>query len=478
MKRYVSVEGQLHEIPRYSKSSIVTAVTAYGAERGVQFKKYTFHPEPNSYVNCKTRRYDEMEWSEMATEPLSKFTPKKIDLKKKQKEMGNKEEWKNAWKAGWDQGPAQQKSTIEGGTKDMGILMPKMKKQPRSGSITGSRVIINPSSTNGGYTGTVVGYVPEMEEDRYNSQTDVLVCLDEYNRHHTSYPQYTGAGHGCAIGRSNLTKLRNPKWGQVPEGVGVYVPSSFEHDGVTFRAGEKGRIVEFNDTPKKKIGINWNKSRGCFGIRKDSQGVRWTNIWFVPRSAVKIGFCESGDLTQNMVIWPEDAGGIHEHKFNIGDLVTVPANSVRKQRRSAFTSVRDSNDDERSVLPGGTVLEIISPSDASGVWRCQILGACDTRLIETNTDVYQSELTPLSHPERFFRVGQTVEITAEIDFRVTATSKIITLQGKKGTVVLPTDGDGDVGIEFPEEIGAGSLDGAGAEGRCLYVGASGVKFSE
>jgi hypothetical protein len=43
------------------------------------------------------------------------------------------------------------------------------------------------------------------------------------------------------------------------------------------------------------------------------------------------------------------------------------------------------------------------------------------------------------------------------------------LQRSRGKVILATDFEGDVGIQFLEDIGAGSLDGIGKEGRCLYI---------
>jgi hypothetical protein len=48
----------------------------------------------------------------------------------------------------------------------------------------------------------------------------------------------------------------------------------------------------------------------------------------------------------------------------------------------------------------------------------------------------------------------------------------------KGKVILSTDTEGDVGIEFKEDIGAGSLDGIGKEGHCIYIEADLVKSSE
>ena len=84
------------------------------------------------------------------------------------------------------------------------------------------------------------------------------------------------------------------------------------------------------------------------------------------------------------------------------------------------------------------------------------------------------------HPYRFdilnlsigTRKKQEVEITAEINFKKRS------LKGMVGEVILSTDRDGDVGIELKEDINAGSLDGVGKGGHCIYIEASLVKISE
>ena len=52
------------------------------------------------------------------------------------------------------------------------------------------------------------------------------------------------------------------------------------------------------------------------------------------------------------------------------------------------------------------------------------------------------------------------------------------LQGEKATVILPVDPDGDIGVVFKENIGAGSLDGMGPNGHCLYIPEKSLKKSE
>jgi hypothetical protein len=65
--------------------------------------------------------------------------------------------------------------------------------------------------------------------------------------------------------------------------------------------------------------------------------------------------------------------------------------------------------------------------------------------------------------------GSRVRVTGKVVFRKKS------LCGKEGVVVLPTDEDEDIGVQFDEHINAGSLDGAGAEGHCVYLPATAVK---
>jgi hypothetical protein len=69
----------------------------------------------------------------------------------------------------------------------------------------------------------------------------------------------------------------------------------------------------------------------------------------------------------------------------------------------------------------------------------------------------------------FIEAGNIVEVIANLTFRKK------NLQGQRGEVILGTDLDGDIGMEFPEDIGAGSLDGVGREGRCLYIPTDSVR---
>ena len=45
----------------------------------------------------------------------------------------------------------------------------------------------------------------------------------------------------------------------------------------------------------------------------------------------------------------------------------------------------------------------------------------------------------------------------------------------RAVVVLPLDQDGEIGLQFEEDINAGSLDGYGQDKRCLYIHHSAIE---
>lgn len=61
------------------------------------------------------------------------------------------------------------------------------------------------------------------------------------------------------------------------------------------------------------------------------------------------------------------------------------------------------------------------------------------------------------------RPGTKVKIKASLRF------KRLDLQGRHGKILFAPDLYNDVGVEFEENLGAGSLDGAGRHGHCLFI---------
>jgi hypothetical protein len=90
-----------------------------------------------------------------------------------------------------------------------------------------------------------------------------------------------------------------------------------------------------------------------------------------------------------------------------------------------------------------------------------LAGGCDPAILGVPTIVGTKGLEKLE--EEFVDVGGEVEVTATISFRKHD------LEGMRAVVVLPLDQDGEVGLQFKEDIEAGSLDGHGENKRCLYI---------
>ncbi|MBD3261297.1 MAG: hypothetical protein GF334_06365 [Candidatus Altiarchaeales archaeon] len=170
-----------------------------------------------------------------------------------------------------------------------------------------------------------------------------------------------------------------------------------------------------------------------------------------------------------------DAGGVFRlwvdsqqeapTQYKQGDLVRLVAKS----------NIVLSQDGKPRTVPPKTVVRVKEVS-GNRPGRCriatEIVGCSDLDLLGSSCTLMSSQITALEKPELFFTRGEEVEITAEISFRKNP------LKGKRAKVVIPTDPEGDVGLEFPEDIRAGSLDGLGKSGYCLYVRAEALKASE
>lgn len=73
-------------------------------------------------------------------------------------------------------------------------------------------------------------------------------------------------------------------------------------------------------------------------------------------------------------------------------------------------------------------------------------------------------------PHPYLGEGEKVQVeNKELQFRQRR------LEGLRGTVLLSTDANGNVGVEFEQDLHAGSFDGLGAQGKCLFVPAECLK---
>lgn len=326
--------------------------------------------------------------------------------------------------------------------------------------ITGDRVIFRSPLSGGAEMATVVGRVNEMKgKVRPGS---ILLCTDRKSDHHSNFTEYTGEGRGLVISESKarLEGITNGEWYCVPEDVGVFAHSAFQHDGIKFPRGCTGRILGSNTNREMEtLRISWNFDHVDMSVEHDEAGKERRNVWEVPASRVKM--CLMSKSKGVFSEWPTP--GKRRSPFKAEDLVVVPGRSV-----SCMTK-----EGREAMLPAGTVAELVDKADRNRVqtWYCRIVGGCQESLIGVKLKIKESYMKLHPEPEKFFKQGQSVEIVAEIDFRK------VPLKGMTGKVILSTDQDGDVGIEFPEDIGAGSLDGIGTEGRCIYIEASLVKSS-
>jgi hypothetical protein len=313
-----------------------------------------------------------------------------------------------------------------------------------------------------GASGIMVGVTPELEEGMRAGEITsgcVLVALNRRNPHATSHNEYTGEQRGVVVkGSSVLIGSDRIPTVHLNEGVAVYVPGRFRHDGMEFARFATGRVV--SDEGNNQVAVSWSHQDERFYDCTDHNGKVWTNCWTV--DLAKLEWCFINEQTTAITPWPaQGANKPVKIQYNPKEVVSLHRGKV---------VVADSQGSEHLLTPG-VVLEIVGQA-SSNSWAIKVVGRCPDPVLNCVGQVREDYIRPLIEADVFFRSGQEVEIVAEISFRKTP------LKGMKGKVVLATDVDGDVGVEFPEDIGAGSLDGVGKQGHCLYVEANALSESE
>jgi hypothetical protein len=325
---------------------------------------------------------------------------------------------------------------------------------------------------------TVVGKVKDLAIPKENGGEEeasrLLVCTDLKFTGCQYYTKYTGKGHGLVLhpSKTPLVLASHTNFHKLPRGVVVVVTQGFDQDDVHFNEGEIGRLVSRGDG---SANVSWFENREPYTsssemgmtiipARGGNFGRETRNRWRVPLSYLEMGFCNElcgPSNLRHVMNWPSRDVN---HSFNVGDLAAFVG-----ERPVAYI---DGTGMEDVILRGGVVKLLQRSLDGpTPYWSCRAVGRCNDSALGVKVAIGTADLAPFEDPT-FFCKGQKVEIVAEVDFKKKS------LRGKKGTVVLATDQDGDVGIEFPDNIGAGSLDGAGTEGHCVYIEAQAVRSSE
>jgi len=332
--------------------------------------------------------------------------------------------------------------------------------------------------------GTIVGGTQLLGDlhSKYTGYAGFLVCLDQplqsrdRARCRESEP-FLGYCHGAAVATRRIRTMddRNERevWRGFPDHLGMAVTDPEKNvDNVDFRYLDYGRILYTQDQGRSVL-IHWLSSDRLleeYSARfhsRESFGRYWDSCWFVPRSM--LGFCAlpmgSGGPPE---LWPADGSAAlrSELPHKEGDYLIY--------RHSQSVNVdgvrRPEGGRRRYFVDKGTVLKVVAPDSKRGQYHVVVVGGCNSELVGHELRVNASAVEKL--PFTWVPAGKTIEVVQEVVFKKTS------LQGRKARVLVPTDGDGDLGVQFVDNLGAGSLDGAGKNGHCLYISAEAVKVSD
>lgn len=310
--------------------------------------------------------------------------------------------------------------------------------------------------------GTVVGYVEDLLKPEFNRTTFedvVIICADKpveypsFVNERGDIQRYTGNKHGLLVQGGNLRKTKNPyQYYNLPSHLGVVAWEKFAHDGAVFRAGAIGKLLTTReDFVDDSVKVHWitGVDRELNSFRGDD-GKMYSNCWNVP--PVYLRWALIDPKRERMVRMWEHApllGGAPGKKFKPGEYVflTEPG------------GLQASSDRHTQRIQPESILQIIH--DRGGYYDALTVSGCQERAVGLNVQVRYNQVKPL--PFAYLPAGTPVVIKADLIFRKR------NLKGRTAVVVLPTDPDGDTGIELPDDLGAGSLDGRGKAGHCLYV---------
>lgn len=337
---------------------------------------------------------------------------------------------------------------------------------------TGRRVVVDARAVLAGpgnhrwRSGTVLGNArdflqhTELEPGLYESlvlrnisEKAVLLHMDNANRSWSMWlpaailqhlDKKVGIAHALVQNTHNNI-LPQSQGTTYPPQIIVFAKKSHRKGGSWIAAGRLGTPILLS--PKDELLVRWEgHSAECLYPLSDTRHVGW---------GCKLANGE-------MVFLPSHAERI-QPKLKEGDLARVSR---------GYNLSGQSKSGEVFKIPSGSIVRIKSSSANRRNHIVEIVSCPTLELLGGSATVADRLLEPLETPELFFAKGKEVQVTAEVSFRG------LSLRGKRAKVILPTDPEGDVGLEFPENLRAGSLDGLGRSGYCLYVKADALKTSE
>lgn len=288
-------------------------------------------------------------------------------------------------------------------------------------------------------TGTCNSLIPDQ----------LLLCLDRPSKAANARPDLVGFNFGWYSSTKIVTVLPGD-YSSLPDHVVLLAKQTFDHDGVRFhRCTAFGKPLRFSATGDR-VTVSWNFTYHGFRTEENpSAGRIHHNCWTVPYEYLSWGIVKNEEVT---CAWPQD------HPPQKGSLVAGEyAYLTGEGARVEYVGLHGP---EVYQLSMGAILQIVEVKGNHA--HVVVAGGAPQEIIGLRTMVMEPYLAPIDM-ETFFEKGGRVEIVAPVEF------KGRNLQGLAGTVILPTDPDGDVGIQFDAPVDGGSLDGMGRNKHCLYV---------
>lgn len=335
------------------------------------------------------------------------------------------------------------------------LFSEKIKERPMS-FFVGQRVEFADRNRNAVVKGTILDHV--SASDGY------AICVDQLHGSYEFLENILGPGFGVIVDSGNIEPV-HPKsqWStsnwhkNAPTTLAVHFGKDTRFDGVVFSTRDVGRIMGPGQH-SGQVSVMWMNKRSEHFNTHQFAGLaeKVPNCYYVPINQLRL--CAVNPNTWE-ILHSFGPLGPPTQIFKAGDILVYNSDK----------GIRAPTKDSKIVNVGRGAIIQVSQDDGGSVMG-HLVGGCIPEMLGSAIGIDRRLLETFPHP--WVPQGAEVSITAEIHFRKNP------LLGKKGRVLLATDAEGDVGIEFPEDIGAGSLDGEGKDGHCLYLPASALKISE